>query len=479
MDTESMEVENFSDGVTLPFDGRVFDGPIDAEASHEAVELLVVGLDPTSSQTPAQQVEEIFLQSRIEGAGFYVPIHVTTVAKSSNWVSDYVRVRGGKIAELEATKKFLIERGLETTWSPGTGKDKTRTVSASLKHLWNSAADDSKLEDEFLKAFKTLVPDIAILSFFVSTFGQEPKAYIDINKRSAIPTLTANKVTVGKTNVTIFPPMVIIPVHPFQLAVYGQYLPTQSRLDAYTRKHYGLRHSEVINENVYTFVVAGDWDHALAAQTTWDPTTDGMAMLPKPQLLFHYNTQKRTRKTADEVKNLGSSLGQQFAAHDAEVKNAVSKVATVIDVFKKDQQEWVAKLMREQEERENVRDARRRKEELDYRRESEERHNRTLTMITSGFRDALADMHTENQRSIMVLNERSLEQQRKSSQSINLSLQLAKHNQTLAWLMSEEPRLQSCGQAEQQDFLRQVETEKASINRIHQQLEGVAEITVT
>src|SRR6202035_961607 len=45
--------------------------------------------------------------------------------------------------------------------------------------------------------------------------------------------------------------------------------------------------------------------------------------------------------------------------------------------------------------------------------------------------------------------------------------------------MAKEQRMQSCSKAEQEEFFRQVETEKSSVIRVQQQLEGMAEIPAT
>src|SRR5579859_5622366 len=311
MALEDMQIDtDFDDGINLPLDATQFIDPDKEddieEDDDESVELLVIGLDPSLSTTTLQQVNNLLDETRKEKEGF-IPRNIAAM-KASNWETDHVKVRGRSVSEMAQTMLYLRGKGLDVCWSPGMGQDKTRTVSASLRNLWTSEASNPKLEKEFEKAFQKVAgPEVKILNFYVSTVGIDPKAFIDINLRAAIPKLTQNKITIRKTNVTIYPPSVIIPTHPYQLAVNAQQLPSKAKLDSYTKRTYGLRSSELINNSLYLFVVSGGWKQIDHAMKIWHPVRFGTSSIPPPQLLYHYNTTRRTRKTVDEVKAANAS----------------------------------------------------------------------------------------------------------------------------------------------------------------------------
>lgn len=438
MDFDSDESD---DGIVLTYDRTPFIPTRTSGVQYQSVELLVVNLDCSSAKTPLQQMQEVFAESR-SSDGYQIPPNVKLV-ESSNLKSDFVRIIGGTIGQLTETKDFLISKGFDVSWSPGTGEDKSRTISVSLPNLWSSEKDNPKLEADFNKAIQEVVgKDVRILSFSVAfDFSGVARAYIGINCRKAISTLVKNKLLIRSTKVKVYPPKVIIPRHPYQLVVSSPELPHQDQLDEYTGEKYGLRESDMINDSTYTFIIFGGWDNVRKAIKEWDPSEKGYVSLPKPQLLYHFNTFKKSR-TEHEVR---AAMVERMAA-------GITRLTSMMAEFKAKQLAAQAEMYREW---------------LEYRRNSTEEMQKTLENLVNIFLEGTTMTRTNSQN----FHKSLIASQRESTCISLLNLQIYNHLMQINLLCSDLQNAFSRGNEEDaHSYKLKIEAKQKEIEQISERI---------
>jgi hypothetical protein len=189
----------------------------------KTVELIGACLNALTNESAVEQVKKLFEETRKMFYMGYVIPNFVKVRRADDKAKDTVRITGGNPEVMDATRRYLISKGVDVFWSPnGSGLERFRTISGHVRELWSSSEDTDSLEVAFSEALKAKANNLRITKFSVNCTNAEegPRVYITINDRRLIPTLIKDKVRIKDLNITLYPPKIIMPQHPYQLAAY-------------------------------------------------------------------------------------------------------------------------------------------------------------------------------------------------------------------------------------------------------------------